>query len=126
MAKGGGEGRTRQLYASIKEELYLAAKAKAAEMRISLKEFLERALEQSLRDSLGQRPAISGSVWKKPNLQTLLGDPLGSPISLTPEETRAIVKEAFGSRPDLPPGNEFIRKSRLRVGQLSSGSGGNG
>ena len=121
MAKSGSEEKTRQLYASIREDIYLAAKAKAAELRIPLKEFLEKALEQALTGELGER-ADKASVWKRPNLQVLLGDPLGSPIALTPEEAREIVSNAFGSQPDLPPGDEFTRNLKLTTGHLPTQS----
>ena len=39
---------TRQLYAQIREDLYLSAKARAAEMRVPLRTFLENALEMAL------------------------------------------------------------------------------
>ena len=39
---------TRQLYAQIREDLYLGAKARAAEMRVPLRTFLENALEMAL------------------------------------------------------------------------------
>jgi hypothetical protein len=42
----------------------------------------------------------------------MLEEPLGAPVSLTDEEADAIAKEAFGKRPDLPPGEEYVRQVR--------------
>ena len=47
---------TRQIYASVSEDIYLAAKARAAELRIPLRRFLEQALELALS---GARPRAS-------------------------------------------------------------------
>jgi len=53
-----------------------------------------------------------GSIWNKPNIKVMLEEPLGSPVSLTREEALAIVRESFGKRPDLPPGDEYVRLVR--------------
>jgi len=42
----------------------------------------------------------------------MLEEPLGSPVSLSREEALAIVRESFGKRPDLPPGDEYVRLIR--------------
>ena len=42
----------------------------------------------------------------------MLSQPLGAPASLTDEEADAIAREAFGKRPDLPPGEEYVRQVR--------------
>ena len=48
---------TRQLYAQIREDVYLAAKARAAETRVPLRIFLENALS----DALGRDDAVEDS-----------------------------------------------------------------
>jgi hypothetical protein len=35
---------------------------------------------------------------------------IGAPVDLTKEEALAVAKEAFGKRPDLPPGDEYVRR----------------
>lgn len=56
------------------------------------------------------------TIWDTPNLQTLLNTPLGSPIELTREEADEIVRLAFGRRPDLPSGKEFVEEIRELLG----------
>ncbi len=41
---------TRQLYAKIREDVYLDAKAKSAELRVSMREFIENALIGALSE----------------------------------------------------------------------------
>jgi len=53
-----------------------------------------------------------GSIWDEPRIKAMLEEPLGAPVSLTDEEADAIAKEAFGKRPDLPPGEEYVRQVR--------------
>lgn len=85
---------TRQLYAQIREDIYLASKARAAEMRVPLREFIEDALESALTgESL--RTEVSRSVWDDEYLGMQLRQPLGSPVELTPEEAKSIVREAL-------------------------------
>ena len=85
---------TRQLYAQIREDIYLASKARAAEMRVPLREFIEDALEAALN---GENPGNDGprSVWDDEYLGMQLRQPLGSPVELTSEEAKAIVREAL-------------------------------
>ena len=56
------------------------------------------------------------TIWDTPNLQALLKAPLGSSIELTREEAAEIVCLAFGRRPDLPPGKEFVEEVRELLG----------
>lgn len=87
---------TRQLYAQIREDIYLASKARAAEMRVPLREFIEDALESALN---GENPRTDEprSVWDDEYLGMQLRQPLGSPVELTTEEAKAIVREALQS-----------------------------
>ena len=59
-----------------------------------------------------KRPQSKSSVWDRPNIKAMLREPVGSPVSLTDEEAEAIAREAFGKRPDLPPGEEYVRQVR--------------
>ena len=52
------------------------------------------------------------SVWELPKFKAMLEQPLGTPVELTREEAIAIAREAFGKRPDLPPGQEYVRRLR--------------
>ena len=83
---------TRQIYASVREDLYLAAKARATELRVPLREFIEMALEQSLTGQV--RPASTTpapSIWDDEYLKMQAQQPIGSPVELTREEAARIV-----------------------------------
>lgn len=43
-------------------------------------------------------------------LQQILAEPVGTPIHLSKEEAIAIVEAGMGGRPDLPPGDEYVRQ----------------
>lgn len=93
------EGPTRQIYATIREELYLSAKARAAQLRIPMREFLEQALEQALTGerSLVEAPSAGNrSVWNDEYISMQAQRPVGSPVELTEEEARAIASDALG------------------------------
>ena len=92
---------TRQIYASVREDLYLAAKARATELRVPLREFIEMALEQSLAGQV--RPASTTpapSIWDDEYLTMQAGQPLGSPVEITREEAERVVRGAF--EPETP------------------------
>ena len=84
---------TRQLYAQIKEDIYLASKAKAAEMRVPLREFLENALANALEPGAG-KTSTGPSVWEDEYISMQERQPLGSPVELTKDEAMAIVQDA--------------------------------
>ena len=98
MARQKSSAPTRQLYAQIREDLYLSAKARAAEMRVPLRTFLEDALEMALNggqpDPEPQRPK---SVWDDEYLSMQERQPIGSPVELTKDEAAAILKEAVAN-----------------------------
>ncbi len=89
---------TRQLYAQIREDLYLGAKARAAEMRVPLRTFLENALEMALSGDQAQ-PSESKpqSVWNDEYLSMQGRQPVGSPVQLSEDEASAILREAVKS-----------------------------
>lgn len=89
---------TRQLYAQIREDLYLGAKARAAEMRVPLRTFLENALEMALNGERNQSPAPGReSVWNDEYLSMQGRQPVGSPVQLSADEASAILREAVSS-----------------------------
>jgi len=67
-----------------------------------------RALSKPEREP--KRPRRKGSIWDEPRIKAMLEEPLGTPVHLKREEAIAITREAFGSRPDLPPGDEYVRR----------------
>ena len=94
---------TRQLYAQIREDVYLAAKARAAETRVPLRIFLENALS----DALGRDDAVEDSpppplpsVWDDEYLSIQRRQPVGSPVEMTQTEASAIVLDAVRNRAD--------------------------
>ena len=93
MAKEKVTGNTRQIYASVSEEIYLAAKARAAELRLPLREFIEIALENQLTESKKEFEGSDHadelpktSVWDDEYLNIQAKQPIGSPVELTEEE----------------------------------------
>jgi len=41
-----------------------------------------------------------------------LGEPIGAPAQLSRREARIITLHAFGKRPDLPRGEDYVRQLR--------------
>ena len=95
---------TRQLFAKIREDVYLDAKAKSAELRVPLREFLENALISALRDEPASAPPQPPrSIWEDDEYLSMQSrQPFGSPIELTEEEATAILQDAIKSDPPAP------------------------
>ena len=86
---------TRQLYAQIREDLYIGAKTRAAEMRVPMREFIERAISAALEDNGRMAsPATARSVWDDEYLSMQARQPFGSPVELTADEAKSILREA--------------------------------
>jgi len=71
-----------------------------------------------LADSLGKKPIYkqSQNVWGSDKLIELLEQPIGSPISLTSDEAREVIRLAAGRRPDLPSGKVYVNEVREILG----------
>ncbi len=52
----------------------------------------------------------TADIWASPKIKKILGEPVGTPIHLTREEALKIVKNSAGRSPQLPDGEEFVRK----------------
>ena len=108
MAKRKVEYETRQVYASIREELYIAAKSRALELRMPMREFIAHALEKTLNlevDATSDSTLVEEeesnrkrSLWDDPYLKMQSSQPIGAPVELTPEESTRILKQSFGKR----------------------------
>ena len=108
---------TRQLYATIREDIYLAAKAKATELRLPLRRFIEDALELAIAggaaaqapsetSSQAALPAARPSVWDDQYLAAQARQPLGAPVELSADEARRVALSVFQSdSPHEPPRN---------------------
>ena len=91
--------KTRQIFAIVSEDIYLASKAKATELRLQLRKFIELALEKALNfnanETLNQEVDSSDtenkSIWQDEYLKIQLQQPIGSPIELTEEEANKIL-----------------------------------
>jgi hypothetical protein len=57
-----------------------------------------------------------------PEIKEMLRQPVGTPLKLTREQALKIVHAGMGGRPDLPPGDEYVRRiSRIWKGFLPRG-----
>jgi len=57
-----------------------------------------------------------------PEIKEMLRQPLGTPVKLTREQAIKIVQAGIGGRPDLPPGDEYVRRvSRIWKGFIPRG-----
>jgi len=56
-------------------------------------------------------------VWETPEVREILAQPFGSPVKLTREQAVEIIRNAFGTRPDLPEGHEYVRDLRSALGE---------
>ena len=101
MARNSTQENTRQIFASVREDLYLAAKARAAELRIPLREFVELALDLTLSGRVVSEAEErkEPSVWDDEYLGMQAEQPVGSPVELTKEEAKRVTMAAFGARP---------------------------
>ena len=102
MARKKNEGPTRQLFAKISEDLYLQAKAKSAESRMSMREILEESLELYLgyestntSQPSDEPTSTETSIWQDENLNRQADRPVGAPIELSEEEAKEIARKAF-------------------------------
>ena len=100
MARKKTDGPTRQLFATIREDIYLLAKAKSAESRLSMRSLLEQALLLYLeaKDEIRKEEAESedpSSVWEDEYLRMQADRPMGTPVELSDKEARKIAREAF-------------------------------
>ena len=102
MARKKNDGPTRQLFAKIDEDLYLKAKARSAESRMSMREILEESLELYLGYESSNRPEqseettpVEDSIWQDEYLNRQADRPLGAPIELSEEEAKEIARKAF-------------------------------
>ena len=98
---------TRQIYASVREDLYLAAKARATELRIPLRRFLEDALELALAGNAGvPGPAALAdtgggavrqpSIWEDEYVRIQSRQPVGSPVDVSEDEAKQLIRQSFG------------------------------
>jgi hypothetical protein len=56
------------------------------------------------------------------SVKDVLRQPVGSPVRLTREQALAVVRAGIGGCPDLPPGDEYVRKvSKIWRGYLPRG-----
>ena len=56
-------------------------------------------------------------VLETPEVREMLAQPFGAPIKLTREQAVEIIRNAFGTRPDLPEGHEYVRDIRSALGE---------
>ena len=94
---------TRKLYADIREDIYLAAKSRAAELRVPMRRFVEDALTNAISDNFAPlsessdvaAAPVEPSVWDDHYLSAQANQPLGAPIGLSDDEARRVALGAF-------------------------------
>ena len=120
---------TRQLYASIREDIYLAAKSRAAQLRLPLRRFIEDALVNAIDgDSatsggfLNEQESSSikpKTVWDDQYIDAQASQPLGSPLDLSEDEARRVALGAFESSP--VPADPATRSELVHLESRSRG-----
>ena len=98
MSRRKNEGPTRQIFANIREDIYIKAKAKAAEQRLSMRDVLEKSLSLYLDMPNESNEAVANlknSIWNDSNISTQVREPVGSPLDVSEEDARRIAREAF-------------------------------
>ena len=100
MARKKSDEPTRQIFANIREDIYLLVKSKSAEDRLSMREILEKSLLMYLGSDMGVIESDSAStststVWDDEYLGMQAGQPVGTPIELSEDEAKRIALEAF-------------------------------
>ena len=96
---------TRQIYASIREDVYLAAKARATELRLPMRRFIEDALANAISSDGSALTELAGSqsspeqrppsIWDDQYLEAQGRQPLGAPLNLSEDEARRVALGAF-------------------------------
>jgi len=98
MPRRKNEGPTRQIFANIREDIYIKAKSKATEQRLSMRDILEKSLSLYLDipDNMNAETRNSAdSVWDNSTISIQVNEPLGSPIDISEEDAKRIAREAF-------------------------------
>ncbi len=98
MPRRKNEGPTRQIFANIREDIYIKAKSKATEQRLSMRDILEKSLSLYLDmpDNVSVEAHNSvDSVWDNSTISIQVNEPLGSPIDISEEDAKRIAREAF-------------------------------
>ena len=96
------KGPTRQLFAAIREDIYLEAKARSAERRISMRTLLEQALTGYLQGNVGDESYVDEiqnsekpTIWDDEYIGMQAYRPIGTPVEISEDEARRIAREAF-------------------------------
>ena len=100
MARKKSDEPTRQIFANIREDIYLLVKSKSAEDRLSMREILEKSLLMYLGSDMGviesdSASTSSSTVGDDEYLGMQAGQPVGKPIELSEDEAKRIALEAF-------------------------------
>ena len=103
MARKKMDGPSRQLFAKINEDVYLAAKNSAAQQRISMRELLEDALRLYLSSDpseiygahIRKLAEDDSTIWDDEYLRMQADRPIGSPLELSEEEAKDVARRAF-------------------------------
>ena len=115
---------TRQIYASIREDVYLAAKARATELRLPMRRFIEEALAKAISADNSTQTELAGSqispeqrppsIWDDQYLEAQARQPLGAPLNLSEREARRVALAAFENPAEFEESPVPIAPGRLQ------------
>ena len=98
MSRRKNEGPTRQIFANIREDIYIKTKSKATEQRLSMRDILEKSLSFYLDIPIESDETLvpsKNSIWNDSNISIQVAEPIGSPLDVSEEDARRIAREAF-------------------------------
>lgn len=74
----------------------------------------KRAIARNRKGASPRRAKLAGSIWDTPHIKQILSQPVGSPMDLTAEESRAILREHLENPPpyDKAAADKAIRELR--------------
>ena len=109
---------TRQIYASIREDIYLAAKKRTAELQIPMRRFIEDALAMAIAAAdtddgarliddaaASEAQRQPPSLWDEQRIGAQVRRPLGAPVDLPDDDARRLALGAFPASSAEPPGS---------------------
>ena len=102
----------------------MAAKTRAAELRVPMRRFIEEALESAVNpdsaafaasiDAAAAPEPVPPSIWDDPYIDAQAHQPLGSPLDISEDEARRVALGAFGASIETEEPISSSRRQRLK------------